>query len=209
MNKFQKGEGQQIKITADSIKDDKERSTTFLVREWAGILTLSLQQQPQNFKVSPDNDIPFDHVLKQVMEDPFIPIRFRMICKGTQGREFFPFADHADDRLCHDDCVKLWLSSKYEAVAKAKQLVSKGIDKQLIIKTLDPWMYTCCVCTSTKWDEFFIRCHPWHKISGSKTVRGCEEILWENKINPNFPAEIHIQDLAIKMKLAMGANTPK
>lgn len=80
--------------------------------------------------------------------------------------------------------VDSWLAARDEAISIAKSLNKQGVTKQLCNRLLEPFMYHTVIVTATEWENFFkLRAHP--------------------------DAEIHIQDLAYKMKKALEESIPK
>lgn len=142
--------------------------------------------------------IPFNKMVEQVENDPFIPIKWMKEHKGMQGTEFF-----SDEEVQYAEFIEEWLNARDNAVQSAKELskgitYSDGIDsgdkpskettigltKQICNRLLEPFLWHTIICTGTEWENFFaLRAHPM--------------------------AEIHLQDLAYKMLEAYNASTPK
>jgi len=77
-----------------------------------------------------------------------------------------------------------WLDARNDAVKRAKYLDEMGITKQLCNRLLEPFMWHTVICTATDYENFF-------------------------KLRDHEAAEIHIQELARRMKEAMSNSTPK
>jgi len=83
-----------------------------------------------------------------------------------------------------EEAEHLWRCASNQILKYADDLEAKGVTKQLLNRLIEPWTMTRVVCTATEWENFF-----------------------SLRINP--AAEIHIQDLAKKMKAAMDASSPE
>jgi thymidylate synthase ThyX len=77
-----------------------------------------------------------------------------------------------------------WIESMHKALQSAKLLTSKGVTKQLCNRLLEPFMWHTVICTATDYENFF-------------------------KLRDHEAAEIHIQELARRMKEAINESTPK
>jgi len=123
--------------------------------------------------------IPFNKMVEQVENDPFIPIKWMKDHKGMQGEEFITKESHVQD------CINAWLEARDYAVHKSSELNGCGeVTKQICNRLLEPFMWHTIICTGTEWENFFaLRAHPM--------------------------AEIHLQDLAYKMLDVYNASIPK
>lgn len=202
-----------VEVIADSIGPNGKRITTLLTIHPRIIHAELLRHRMLSFSVASSRAIPAEKILEQVKNDPFVPIRFQRSHRGMQGSEFLSFLkDTVRPEWTHEDEVKEWLRERDYIVKREEARISRGISKQIVNRGLEKFVYTRCVITATEWDGFFRLRNPWHYEAGGMFVKeGATEppIVWEDKPNLNFPAEIHIQDLAIKMKKAMDASKPE
>jgi thymidylate synthase ThyX len=77
-----------------------------------------------------------------------------------------------------------WLRARDRAVESARELQALDLHKQIVNRTLECYLYTKMIVTATEYDNFFeLRCHP--------------------------DAQPEIQALAVSMRDAMNASTPK
>lgn len=94
-------------------------------------------------------------VMRQIMDDPVIPVRFQVNAKGMQGGADL---EGVDQRLAEH----AWLDIR-EAVIKSwgyHALDVLGVHKQLINRLLEPWLFTTVIVSGTDWSGFFLqRCH--------------------------------------------------
>ena len=93
-------------------------------------------------------------MLKDVVDDPFIPIKWMAAHKGMQGTEYL---NEADSR----EAVHQWLKSRHLAVQQAKELDRLRVTKQLVNRILEPYMWHEVIVTATDYENFFaLRAHP-------------------------------------------------
>jgi thymidylate synthase ThyX len=132
-----------------------------------------------SFNAASSRAIPVEKFIKQVEEDPFIPIHWGAAQKGMQAYDELSPEDAA---VCEMD----WLLCLDESVSRARSMLHHGLHKQIANRILEPFMWTTVICSgvSGAWNNFFaLRCHP--------------------------EAEPHIQKLAYMSRDAMKASWPK
>ena len=180
---------QSAEIIADSIGPNGQRLTTMLVNHYRFIHPEVLRHRLLNFNVSSSRAVPYEKQEEQVETDPSMPLQWLKKHKGMQATEVFKPSINGPGV---DELDRIWLDARDSAVKYAKELDLKGVSKQLTNRLLEPWVNTRMVVTATEWENFFkLRCPP------------------SMEIDLKFPAEIHIQDLAIKMKKAMIESEPE
>lgn len=120
-------------------------------------------------------------------------IRFQQMVKRYQDNPFIPLRfqkDHSGmqgteyfEGAEHEQCIALWLDAKDAAIKEATRMHTFGITKQLANRCLEPYMMHTCLLTGTEFENFFaLRAHE--------------------------AAEIHFQDLAKKMLVAINESEP-
>jgi thymidylate synthase ThyX len=77
-----------------------------------------------------------------------------------------------------------WKNARYFAIKQANLLHTQKVTKQICNRLLEPFMWHTVICTATDYENFF-------------------------KLRDHEAAEIHIQELARRMKEAMNNSTPK
>lgn len=92
--------------------------------------------------------IPVATMLKEVMDNPVIPIYWGKNQKGMQS-----FEEVSEEVKAK--ALKSWLEARDFAVQKAKELSDLGIHKQYANLLLDPFTWIRVVVTATDWDNFF------------------------------------------------------
>lgn len=167
--------------------------------------------------------IPFEKMVKEVEENPFIPIAWQKDHKGMQGTEYIT------DDISIEGCVSEWLEARDEAVAQAKRLHCYSVTKQLCNRLLEPFMWHKVLITATEWDNFFnLRCpqyftpvsgegfyakswkelQSWHSNPENEKILENADLFFKLKHNKG-QAEIHMMALAEAMYDAMNESKPK
>lgn len=187
-------EKQSIKVTilADSIERiGNNRITTWQLTFPRFILAEMNTHRILSKNSASSRAIPFNKMVEQVENDPFIPIKWMKDHKGMQGEEFI-----TDEREL-ESCKRAWLRARNNSLADARNLnhhslySTEGkltndvnVTKQLCNRLLEPFLWHTIILTGTEFENFFaLRAHPM--------------------------AEIHLQDLAYKMLDVYNASTPK
>jgi hypothetical protein len=136
--------------------------------------------------------IPFEKMVKSVQENPFIPIAWQKEHKGMQGTEYII------DENNISDCINDWLEARNNAIKIATRLNSgfwieeetkvgeDRVTKQLCNRLLEPFM--------------------WHTVIMTSGKEGLENFF---DLRDHEAAEIHIQELARKMKEVYNQSKPK
>lgn len=138
-----------------------------------------LRHRMFSFNAASSRAIPVEKFIKQVQDDPFIPIHWGAAQKGMQAYDVLSPENAA---VCEMD----WLLCRDESVSRVRSMLHHGLHKQIANRLLEPWMWTTVICSGTSgaWNNFFaLRCHP--------------------------EAEPHIQKLAYMARDCMKASWPK
>ena len=216
-------------ILADSISPQGHRITTYKVTYPRMIHAEMLRHRMLSRNVASSRAIPFAKMVKDVEENPFIPIAWQKDHKGMQGTEYLT---GEDDTIARNR----WKYNAKEAVEMAKFMHGVGVTKQLCNRLLEPFVWTTEIITGTEWDNFFeLRCPKyvvnWYSSQKNKTeiFLSRKEVInhveennlkngWENcrnwddnqwvQIN-NSQAEIHIQKIAEMMWDSYNESVPK
>lgn len=97
--------------------------------------------------------IPIAKVIKQVEENPFIPIHWGAAQGGMQA---YAEISEADKVLAEEQ----WLEARNQACYYAEHLVELGLHKQVVNRILEPWVWCTEIISGTQWSNFFhLRCH--------------------------------------------------
>jgi hypothetical protein len=168
-------------IIADSLNQFGNRCTTFILT-FPRVVLAEFNTHKMIVKSSASSRaIPFKRMVRDVQENPFIPIKWMKSHKGMQGTEYFD--DKKDGELL-DNIVNEYLICRDNAIQTSKQLNDWGVTKQVCNRLLEPFKWHTIIATGTEWENFFaLRAHK--------------------------DAEIHIQDLAYKMLECYNQSEPK
>jgi hypothetical protein len=96
--------------------------------------------------------IPVVKLLRQVREDPAMPVWWGKNQRGMQARE--ELTGEALERAKRE-----WLAARDRAVAAAELLAGPDIDlhKQISNRVLEPWMFITVLVSATEWENFYGR----------------------------------------------------
>lgn len=174
-----------VKILADSI-NGQNRITTFEVRYPRIIHGEVMTHRVFSRNASSSRAVPFEKMIKEVMDNPFIPIAWQRRHKGMQGAEYLDpeveyklsdfleiFAKMVGDksRAVLDNLVidagldesktleGWWLYCRDLAIQASIVMSAFGVTKQLCNRLLEPFSYITVIITATEFDNFFeLRC---------------------------------------------------
>lgn len=163
-------------IVADSMNQDGDRLTTFVVTFPRIILAEFNTHRAFSRNSASSRAIPFEKMVKMVEENPFIPIAWQKDHKGMQGTEYI-----TDIKLINR-CKEVWLHAKDNAIERACELHGDNwiepenehllldVTKQLCNRLLEPFMWHTVIVTCGKegLENFFkLRC-PVYESRGQK-----------------------------------------
>lgn len=202
----------EAKIIADSINEQGDRITTYLLTYPRFIHSELMTHRMFSRNSASSRAIPFEKMVKMVEEDPFIPIAWQKDHKGMQGSEYL------DSKV--PSCEGEWLRARSQAVRFARELNTHGVTKQLCNRLLEPFMWHTVLVTATEYENFFdLRCPKIHHAATGLYYKSVKD--WNNVdkdiqytglscLHPDnqSQAEIHIQALAEAMWDARNGSTP-
>lgn len=143
-----------VKIIADSLNIwTGDRITTFLIPIWKVLQAELRTHRSTGQSHYSSRAIPTDKLIKQVQENPFIPL-WREFQKGMSG----------SDTLSGDvkqEASEIWKSAAKSAIWHVNKLKEMGIAKEQRNRLLEPFMVGDCVVTASDyaWSHFFnLRC---------------------------------------------------
>jgi hypothetical protein len=175
-----------VEVVAHSIGPNNKEICTLLLEYGRPLHPEHIRHRTQSFSVASSRALKKSSI-KQVKENPWIPLYFPKSHSGMQSKEVWE-PGSTDAKLAEEQ----WLVARDKAVYHAEQLEAQGVSNQIYNRLIEPWVTTRCVCTATEWDGFF----KLRKPDG-------------NEIDLNFPAEYNIQQLALCIRAAIEASTPK
>ena len=224
-------------ILADSLSPQGNRLTTFKITYPRIIHAEMCRHRILSRNTASSRAIPFEKMVKDVEENPFIPIAWQKHHSGMQGSEYWTDNDTVtvDEGDEYERYTKIysatehfiteWLEARDLAIAQSYELNRLGVTKQLCNRLLEPFVWTTELVSGTEWENFFsLRC-PKYKIN-DKLFRSKKDALYykdsidtTNKftmpsdlewlqINQS-QAEIHIQKIAEMMWDEINSSKPK
>jgi len=142
------------KVIADSIGPTGCRITTLEVTYPLFVHAEHLRHRVFSFSVASNRAIPTPKIIRQVIDDPVIPVWFGKNQPGMSAREELSGWRYALAR-------RMWLAARWPMIAIVWLLLRIGLHKQLANRLLSPWQCVTLLVTGTDWDNFFaLRCHP-------------------------------------------------
>jgi thymidylate synthase ThyX len=97
---------------------------------------------------------PIQKVIKDVMENPYIPEKWGKNQSGMQA-----YQDVLPESAL--EAEKEWLKARDLMVQQAEMLLKIGIHKQITNRLLEPFSWQTIICTATEWSNFLhLRNHP-------------------------------------------------
>lgn len=142
-----------VKVVADSIYNGV-RLTTLQLRYHRYIHGEFMTHRVFSRNASSSRAIPVKTMLKQVWNDPAMPVHWGVNRPGMQAKEELSgwkvkAAKFAWRTAAKVACVGAWTLSKI------------GVHKQLANRLLEPWQFIHVIVTATEWDNFLLlRDHP-------------------------------------------------
>lgn len=123
--------------------------------------------------------IPFLKLMRQVQDDPVIPIRWGAEQKGmAQGQEL----DVAHQLQSKNHMFEL----HKKACEQAKKMYDEGLHKSICNRYIEPWMWITVIITATDWQNFFRqRCHqdaeP-HMQKLAYLMKDAYDSIWDHQV---------------------------
>lgn len=207
-------------IVADSLSPQGHRITSMLLTYPRIIHAEMCRHRMHSRNSASSRAIPFEKMVQQVQENPFIPIAWQKDHKGMNGTEYAEYPDI-------EDFKSIWLNARNDSV-KSVQLMHTGnvkLTKQLCNRILEPFMWHKELVTATEWDNFFeLRCPKYRVCHATVPYRSRKDAIKDfGKSHPYIKeytdldwlkmsysgAEIHMQLLAEKMWDAMNESKPQ
>lgn len=176
-----------VEIIADSICND-HRITSMVITIPRIVLAEFNTHRALSRNSSSSRAIPFDKMVQEVDDNPFIPLRWQKDHSGMQGTEYF-----TEDEVKALAIRQQWLDAKNYAVHRAKQLSERGLTKQICNRLLEPFMYQTIICTATEWENFIaLRAHEAAEIHIQEAAYKVLEALNKSKPVVKFAGDYHI-----------------
>jgi actin-related protein len=186
--------------------------TPCLLRDFANSIALFLDSNQVSstpyvsLSTEINSELSFNEIVESVQNDPFIPIAWQKDNKGIQESKYITVDK---DTYGVEDT---WLESRNRAIELAKSLNKQGVNKQLCVNLLKPFMWTTMLITGNKedWDNFIeLNCPQYEYSYDGKTYKSkkdffvnCKLIKFDTNSNLDWlqinknQLEVHIMTLA-------------
>lgn len=194
------------KIIADSVSVEGHRITSVQLRYPKFIHGELMTHRVFSRNAASSRAIPVERMIRDVLDDPAMPVYWGKNQKGMQ----------ADEELTEAQIKQLtrnWLGGRDEAVATAQVLMQNGLHKQIANRVLEPWFHINTLVTATEWDNFFeLRCHKDAQPEMRTLAEAVAEAIDVNQPRLRAPGQWHLpyvraderlEDLDIQLKLSV------
>lgn len=140
-------------VIADSKNEQGDRITS-LVCTFPRFILAELNTHRMFSKNSASSRaVPYNKMIDQIKNDPFIPIAYQKEHTGMQGTEYIT------DQTTIDYLNKQWLFMRDVAIDTTSRMTSNEVTKQICNRPLETWMWHTCIITATEFENFFkLRC---------------------------------------------------
>lgn len=136
------------KVLADSMSPDGFRLTSFEVTMPRIVLAELNTHRALSRNSASSRAIPVEKMLKKVEEDPFLPVYWGKNERGMSASE--EFTGEATKEL-----EDLWTTCAKTSMWTAKELMLKGVHKQITNRLLEPWLWHTIIITASELTNFF------------------------------------------------------
>ncbi|HEY4537428.1 MAG TPA: hypothetical protein VIG45_03110 [Erysipelothrix sp.] len=136
-----------VQIIEDSISEAGKRIATFQLKYWRAIHSELLTHRVFSRNASSSRAIPVAKMIKQVRENPAMPIHWGANQKGMQAKE--ELKGHELNQA-----QSKWLLSANMAANMAQGMLDAGLHKQVSNRALEPFQHIHVVLTSTEFDNW-------------------------------------------------------
>lgn len=145
--------GIEVKVIADSIAQTGKRIITLQVKFHRFIIQEINTHRVFSRNYSSSRAIPTKKLLEQVANDPAMPVHWGKNQTGMQAHEELTGESLEEAKI-------VWRATAVEASKRAAELVNLGVHKQIVNRTIEPYLWTNGIITSTEWDNWFeLRAH--------------------------------------------------
>lgn len=142
------------KVLTDSINPDGQRITTFLAKYPRYIHAEIMTHRALSRNAASSRAIPIEKMMRDVRENPAIPVRWGKNQSGMQSFEVLG-PDEAEVAL------GIWRATLGHAMVGCEMLFKQEVHKQWANRVIEPWMHITVLITATELGNFFnLRAHP-------------------------------------------------
>lgn len=156
------------KVICDSISSSGVRLTTMELNYHRFIHSEVMTHRMFSRNASSSRAIPIEKMIKQVRENPAMPIHWGKNQSGMQAREENIVKDEYYEGYALFeyeggvvDAPTLWKNECAYTIQNVRKLSDAGYHKQVVNRLLEPFQWIKVIVTATEWDNFFkLRLHP-------------------------------------------------
>lgn len=162
-----------VQVVLDSITKQKERIATLLLTFPRYILAQLNTHRMFSKNSASSRAIPSKKMLGYVSGDMFRPIAYQKAHKGMQGTEYFNYNEIGS-------IENVWDSAGDCMLEKSKELMERGVTKQISNRLLEPFMWHTVLLTATDFENFFAqRCpqYTWEYETGKIVERSKKDFI--------------------------------
>ncbi len=135
------------KVVLDSVSLSGKRIVTMQLRYPRFVHAELMTHRVFSRNASSSRAIPVAKMIKQVREEPAMPIHWGKNQSGMQAREELTGADK-------EHVVANWIWAANRAADFAEEMMKSGAHKQVANRILEPFQYISVIVTSTEWDNW-------------------------------------------------------
>lgn len=137
----------EAKVIADSISQSGKRITTIQVKFHRFILPEFNTHRVFSRNFSSSRAIPTKKLLEQVRNEPALPVHWGKNQPGMQAKEEL-------SGFSLDAAKMTWRDAANAAADYAEKLSNHGAHKQIVNRTIEPYLWANGIVTSTEWDNW-------------------------------------------------------
>ncbi len=139
------------KVVCDSLSSNGVRLTTFEICMPKCLVAEFNTHRMLCRNSASSRAVPTTSIIREVMTNPVYPISWRAQNIGMEASIILP---NSQARMRETR----WLRARDAVVTYAKQMLELpgGLDKQVLNRMLEPWMWTVVIATATEWENFFV-----------------------------------------------------
>lgn len=175
------------KIISDSVSETTgTRITTMELSYHRFIHSEFMTHRVFSRNASSSRAIPVDTLLKQVRNDPMMPLYWGSNKPGMQAGE-----ELSGDEL--HIVQSEWLNAARIAADAAEQLKEQGLHKQIANRLLEPFLPIKVIVTATEWDNFFaLRDHRDAQPEIQELAHCMKKAMDESEPDVLYPGDWHL-----------------
>jgi len=180
------------KIIEDSISPQNIRLSTLQLRFPRYILPQFNTHRSFSKSVQSSRAIPVNKLIKDIIDDPVIPIYWGKNIPGMKAVEECNELVDLNDFYETDDMImtnkEAWLAARDVAIEYASAFEKSGYHKEIINRILEPFAHVNVVLSSTKFENFFnLRIH---EDAQPEIKKLAEEI--KNSLDNSIPKQLDV-----------------